>query len=150
MNVSNSTKLRAPTEIVAPIPFSDRGLSQLLRDLIRFVWDNKPVAVPPIFIERLSIWLCLQWKGGVLPLNFDLHTHIVESHPTDSTRWEILPNVRPGYATHWPYSAPLATLTIRANVTIPISLGSHARPQKKNASDYSTICLSFKKGIEKG
>lgn len=30
-----------------------------------------------------------KWQGGVLPLALDLHTHIVQSHPTDPLRWEI-------------------------------------------------------------
>lgn len=55
MDLSNSAKLRAPTKIMAPIPFLVRSVSQLLSDLVYLVWDNKPVAISPVSIDSLSI-----------------------------------------------------------------------------------------------
>lgn len=36
--------------------------------------------------EIIDFSIVYEWQGGVFPLALDLHTHIVESHPTDPLR----------------------------------------------------------------
>lgn len=63
--------------------------AMILMELFGITTPSLHLALHRFHREIIDLSTVYEWQGGVLPLSLDLHTHIVQSHPTDPLRWEI-------------------------------------------------------------
>lgn len=60
--------------------------TMILMELFGTTTPSLHLALHRFHREIIDLSTVYEWQGGVLPLALDLHTHIVQSHPTDPLR----------------------------------------------------------------